>query len=241
MNVGINQVNLNMSSVSSSAGRINAVLRELSGSSYLEVGVAKGTTFFEVAAARKVAVDPRFRFDTKDRGEYLHETYYSISSDEFFADAIGRRDMYDLIFLDGLHTYPQTLKDFLSSLAVAHNNSIWIIDDTVPNSAVAAEADLQRVRQARNLLGESKDETWMGDVFKVVAFIDSFLPQFSCFTCEGHAQTFVLQIPRSSTETRFKSLEEIDKLCYVDAVLLKETLLAPQPFEKILEKIRSIK
>jgi hypothetical protein len=187
-----------------------------------------------------VAVDPRFRFDPKERAQYPHETYHPTTSDQFFAHVDGTHESFDLIFLDGLHTYPQTLRDFLSSMALAHQSTIWLIDDTVPSSAIAADPDLERVRKTRELLGQTNDETWMGDVFKVVAFIDSFMPQFTCLTTEGHGQTFVLPIRRSSMEPRFSSPEAIAQLSYVDAVLLSETLLAPYPFETILRAVTAV-
>ena len=221
----------------SSHERLNAVLQHLAGNRYLEIGVARGATFFQVEAGYKVAVDPRFRFDPGERKEHRQETYHPLTSDEYFTQAIGQSDPFDLIFLDGLHTYPQTLRDFLSSMAIAHERTIWLIDDTVPTSAIAADPDLQRVRRVRSRLDEAEDETWMGDVFKVVAFIDSFLPQFTCLTTEGHGQTFVLPIPRPETKPHFISTEAIEKLDYIDAVLLGEDLLKPQSMESILVEI----
>ena len=224
----------------SSHERVNAVVERLPSSRYLEIGVARGTTFFQVNANYKVAVDPRFRFDPRERDDHPHETYHPISSDNYFAQAIGNNESFDLIFLDGLHTYAQTLRDFLSSMALAHQRTLWLIDDTVPTSAIAADPDLQRVRQVRSQLGQGEDQTWMGDVFKVVAFIDSFLPQFTCLTTENHGQTFVLPIPRPEVLPRFNSLEAIDRLDYLDAVLLRQTLLTPRPMESILTAIETL-
>ena len=229
-----------MLSPGSSHERLNAVLERLPSRRYLEIGVARGATFFHVDADHKVAVDPRFRFDPQDRADHRQEIYHPISSDQYFAQAIGSSEPFDLIFLDGLHTYPQTLRDFLSSMALAHRRTVWLIDDTMPASAIAADPDLQRVRQVRALLGQGEDQTWMGDVFKVVAFIDSFLPQFTCLTTEGHGQTFVLPIPRPEAQPRFSTPEAIDKLDYLDAVLLRETLLTPQPIASILTAIEKL-
>jgi hypothetical protein len=230
-----------MPTPASSHERLNKVLEPLGGGRYLEIGVARGATFFNVTAAGKVAVDPRFRFDPQERASHQHEFYHPITSDQFFAQALRHRQQpFDLMFLDGLHTYSQTLRDFLSSLALAHAQTVWLIDDTVPTSAIAADPDLDRVRRVRGLLGQDEDQTWMGDVFKVVAFIDSFLPQFTCLTTEGHGQTFVLPVPRPDSKPRFNSPEEINKLDYLDAVLLRENLLAPQPFERIITAIERL-
>ena len=61
----------------SSAERLNAIGSQLKGvQRYLEIGVAKGTTFFEVEAAEKHAVDPRFRFDPAIRSLHSSERYH---------------------------------------------------------------------------------------------------------------------------------------------------------------------
>ena len=141
---------------------------------YLEVGVAKGDTFFNVNAREKHAVDPRFRFNPSVRRNHKHEFYHPVTSDEYFANAVQSNINFDLIFLDGLHTFDQTLRDFISSLALCHPNTIWLIDDTVPTDAIAADPNLNKVREARSIINKSDDETWMGDVYKVIVFIDCF-------------------------------------------------------------------
>jgi len=225
----------------SSAERLNTIGERLGGvRRYLEIGVAKGTTFFAVKAAEKHAVDPRFRFDPRSRVLQSAERYHPITSDAYFHKAISQEAPFDLIFFDGLHTYSQTLRDFLASQALAHPRTVWLIDDTVPTDAIAADPDLQRVQSARRADGHPDDQTWMGDVFKLVAFIDSFCPQFSCFTTEGHGQTVVLPLPQANTEKRFSSLSDIDRLSYVDVLLLQDSLLAPTPFDQILAQLERL-
>jgi len=226
----------------SSAERLNTIGTQLGGvRRYLEIGVARGATFFEVKAAEKHAVDPRFRFDPRSRSHHSTEYYHPISSDDYFRQALGQESPFDLIFLDGLHTYSQTLRDFLGSQAVAHPRTVWLIDDTVPHDAIAADPDLQRVQAAREADGHPDDQTWMGDVFKLIAFIDSFCPQFSCFTTEGHGQTVVLPLPRSNAKTHFSNVRDIDALTYVDVLLLRNSLLKPIPFAAIMEKASLLK
>ena len=224
----------------SSSERLNAVLELMPSKRYLEIGVAHGNTFFGVEACEKVAVDPRFRFDPIERRTQNNETFHPLNSDAFFAGAIGQMAPFDLIFLDGLHTFPQTLRDFLSSMALSHSRTVWLIDDTRPTSSVAAEPCLDRVRQVRSLQGCAEDNTWMGDVFKVVAFIDSFLPQFTCLTTEGHGQTFVIPSARTKPSGCFTSPEAITSLNYIDSVLLGENLLKATPFDEIIGTIAAI-
>jgi len=222
----------------SSHERLNAISERLGGiQRYLEIGVAKGSTFFAVQAAQKHAVDPRFRFDPASRRTFANETYHPITSDQYFQEALGNQDAFDLIFLDGLHTYSQTLRDFLASQTLAHTRTVWLIDDTVPSDPIAADPDLQRVQAARRVEGRAKDQTWMGDVFKVVAFIDGFCPQYTCLTLEGHGQTVVLPLPRPTQNGCLSSVEAIERLTYVDVLLLRESLLAPVSLDRVLEAI----
>lgn len=226
---------------SSSHERLNSIAGELGGiKRYLEIGVAKGTTFFEINAIEKHAVDPRFRFNPRSRNNFPNEFYHKQTSDEFFYANIGRQNPFDLIFLDGLHTYSQTLRDFLTSQALAHSRTIWLIDDTFPTDFISAESDLQRVKAAREAKGCPEDETWMGDVYKVVAFIDSFCPQYTCLTLDGHGQTVILPMPRKQKHVLFTSLEEIDKLSYLDVLLLRNTLLRPVILSQVLKQIANL-
>ena len=225
----------------SSHERLQAIGLKLGGiGRYLEIGVAKGTTFFNVEATQKHAVDPRFRFDPSIRKTFPNEAYHPITSDQFFKQFLGDEAPFDLIFLDGLHTYNQTLRDFLSSQALSHSRTIWLIDDTVPSDAIAADPDLSRVRAARIAEGKEEDETWMGDVFKVIVFINSFCPQYTCLTLEEHGQTIVLPIPQQTAPLQFNSTKEIEHLSYVDALLLRDTLLRPTRFASALELIDQV-
>ena len=95
--------------------------------------------------------------------------------------------------MDGLHTFSQTLRDFLASQAMAHNKTVWLIDDTFPSDPVAAEPDLQRVK------------THEKPNLKLVA-LDSYCPHLSYFNLEGHGQTIVLPIPRKHQVKTFYQL-----------------------------------
>ena len=225
----------------SSHERLNAISRHLGGiQRYLEIGVAKGSTFFAVQASQKHAVDPRFRFDPTSRRAFSNETYHPITSDQYFHASLGKEKPFDLIFLDGLHTYSQTLRDFLASQALAHSRTVWLIDDTVPSDPIAGDPDLQRVQAARRVEGRANDQTWMGDVFKVVAFIDTFCPQYTCLTLEGHGQTVVLPVPKPTQNGRFSSVDEIGRLTYVDVLLLRDSLLAPVSLDHVLKTIAQL-
>ena len=85
---------------------------------------------------------------------------------------------FDLIFLDDF-TFDQTLRDFISSLALCHPNTIWLIDDTVPTDAIAADPNLNKVREARSIINKSDDETWMVMCINNCLYRLLF-PQYTC-------------------------------------------------------------
>jgi hypothetical protein len=79
--------------------------------SYLEIGVSKGVTFHRIQARRKVAVDPRFRFDVAAaRKENPSASYHEVPSDVYFGTIVDPGERFDVIYLDGLHTAEQTLR-----------------------------------------------------------------------------------------------------------------------------------
>lgn len=223
--------------LTSSHERINAIGEKLGSiGRYLEIGVAKGTTFFNVTANEKHGVDPRFRFNPESRKKINNEFYHAQTSDDFFIDNFkkDKTDLFDLIFLDGLHTFSQTLKDFLSSRYISHSRTVWLIDDTVPADAISAEPNLLRVQSARLAMDNVMDQTWMGDVFKVIVFINDFLPEYSCYTLKDHGQTIILPSPQKEKKIFFGDIEKISRLNYIDFLLLKSDLFAPITVEHAL-------
>ena len=89
--------------------RINYLAKQLNANSYLEIGVNEGRTFFSVKVQRKVGVDPSFRFDrraTQSDTINLHDTTF----DAFFLPTPSN-EYYDIIAIDGLHTFEQTFRD----------------------------------------------------------------------------------------------------------------------------------
>ncbi len=169
------------------AERVNQLIRISGSKRYLEVGVAFGDTFFDVDAPYKAAVDPNFQFDFGSKANAA-TCFYPLTSDIFFEQYNG--EPFDMIYLDGLHTYDQTTRDFFNSFRVAHAKTIWLFDDTVPNDAHSALPNQGDCYHRRAMEG-NPDASWMGDVYKTVLLIARLLPFFSYKTFEGHGQTVV--------------------------------------------------
>jgi hypothetical protein len=159
---------------------------------YLEIGVYQGVTFHNVTAWRKVAVDPMFHFDVEAaRRENPSATYHDVTSDAYFGSIADPSERFDLIYLDGLHTAEQTLRDLLNALTFLEPKGIIVIDDVKPSSHLASIADRRHFAKVREFIG-SKSKTWMGDVYKVIFFVDTFLQQLSWRTvAENHGQAII--------------------------------------------------
>lgn len=205
-----------------SSRRINKLAEALRAERYLEVGVCKGPTFVNVGIKHKDAVDPKFLFD-HESVRTRHVRTFEITSDDFF---INKADvLYDVIFLDGLHTFEQTFRDFCASISYAHRKTVWIIDDTMPNDVFSAHRDQNIAIQTRAAHGKN-NFSWHGDVYKMVPTIHDFFPQFSYLTisANGNPQTLVWFEPRTDFAPKFDRLEPIDRLDYYDFVDLKGEL-----------------
>lgn len=196
--------------MSISSFRINALSKINNAQRYLEIGVSNGFTFNSVEIKHRDAVDVRFGFNTGDFAN-AETRFFEISSDIFF-ETLSDDIRYDIIFIDGLHTFEQTLRDFSASLRFSHDKTIWIIDDTIPSdvfSGLRSPSLARRFRDAHGLSGSD----WHGDVYKLVALIHDYFPTIDYRTTAGpnNAQTIAMWGNRKSTQF-FKSVEEISRL-----------------------------
>jgi len=199
-----------------SVRRLNTLANLINAKTYLEVGVSRGDTFFSIDIADKTAVDPAFKFDWK--AEQTESVVFNeMTSDEWFVGCDTSKK-FDLIFLDGLHTFEQTLRDFCNSLAVAHDRTVWLIDDVVPTDPYSAWPDqLEGIRLRKKTFGLDV-RGWQGDVFKVVFMIHDFFPMMSFRTInnKGNPQTLVWKAPRANFKPVFNNAETISRLNFFE-------------------------
>jgi predicted O-methyltransferase YrrM len=94
--------------------RLNRLAAALGARSYLEIGVMTGGTFERVQVAERTAVDPAFQFDISGHADDA-TIFAEMTSDEFFSGLPAAKS-YDLIFIDGLHTFEQAYRDLCNSI-----------------------------------------------------------------------------------------------------------------------------
>jgi len=156
----------------SRADVINHFIRLNGYARYLEIGVQAGVTFNAVECQDKAAVDPQFGVDLGT----LQGTSYHMTSDAFFDE--NPEACFDIVFIDGLHTLDQSLRDFTRSMPKVPCGGIILIDDSFPSDYLAANRSLE-VCNGIKVAEKWPDRNWMGDVFKTVLFINEFFDHMS--------------------------------------------------------------
>ena len=145
-------------------------------SDYLEIGCDQDQLFSKVLIQNKIGVDPV-------SGGNVRKT-----SDDFFKD---NNRKFDIVFIDGLHTYEQVKKDILNSVNCLNNNGIILVHDCMPDNL-----SKQAVPRYRML--------WNGDVWKAIVDLRQD-ENLEIFTCEMDQGIGVIQKKKNS------SVLEIDK------------------------------
>ena len=204
---------------------------------YLEIGVSRGITFHAVQCDHKVAVDPKFRFDLSEaQSSNPNSVYHQVTSDEYFGNIIDPHDRFDIIYLDGLHTAEQTLRDFANAILFLSPGGVIVVDDVVPRSYVSSLPDLALVKELRRAR-KGEDKGWMGDVYRLVFFIETFYQQVSYSTIsDNHGQLVAWRGRRKTLPER--KIEEVGRLPY-ERVVTENESFRYMPFARILEEVRA--
>jgi len=157
---------------------INVLAEKCNSQSYLEIGLHHGLTFEAVNISSKVGVDPkplfcRLRLPNECR-------IFKATSDVFFSKNVEK---FDFIFLDGLHEFGQTWRDFVNAASCLTERGFILIDDTVPCDRYSAIPNQFISYQERELSGLPQNGSWHGDVFKIICILsDYFENELAWFT-----------------------------------------------------------
>jgi len=94
-----------------------------------------------------------------------------LSSDEFFKKNVKK---FDIIFLDGLHTYEQTIKDINNSLDSIDENGVILIHDCLP-------------KKIWNQVVPRLYGHWNGDVWKAIVHARTYkyADTYTCIADHG--------------------------------------------------------
>lgn len=221
-----------------SACRINSISKIRNAKLYLEIGVWKGDTFINVVTEKKFAVEPSFQFDLQQYKDNENLHFFKMTSDDFFKllDKGTQKIKFDIIFIDGLHTFKQSLTDFQNSLHYSHDDTVWILDDTIPYSPYTALSDQKLSERIHSLQG-LKGRPWHGDVYKTLFYIHDNFMDFSYCSLLDHAQTVLWKTRQPQNRTKiFNSVQGIERATFFD-VLANAAKFNPVPEHLLLECI----
>lgn len=204
---------------------IQKILDKKGSGDYLEIGVRRGRTFLPVRAKKKIAVDPEFRISIRDRVVWslknpgnLRAEYFEVESNEFFAEQapLLERHRPDVVLVDGLHLFEQSLRDVLNSLAFLNDGGVIVMHDCNP----LAEPDGTRAESAEKAVELIKRQpdwsgAWNGDVWKAIVYVKRHLPELSVFVldCDHGLGVIEGSLSAHHSESR-EAIEELKDVPY---------------------------
>lgn len=212
---------------------IQAILDTIDGKRYLEIGVFKRGNFDKIIAEQKIGVDPIciipikflsklsrwfpsigscYRLLRRRKGEQ----YFQMTSSRFFENNAGWLSFnpIDMCFIDGLHTYAQSLDDVVNCLKHLSSSGVIVMHDCCPASAVMAlpANSLDEVMKM-NLPGWIGE--WSGDVWKTIVYLRSHRHDLRVFVLNIDSGIGIIM--RGEPENMLTySKEEIDRMTYND-------------------------
>ena len=153
-------------------------------SDYLEIGCDQDQLFSKVKIKNKTGVDPT-------NGGNIRKT-----SDEFFKE---NKKKFDIVFIDGLHTYNQVKKDILNSINCLKDEGIVLVHDCMPDSL--SKQAVPRYRMS-----------WNGDVWKAIVDLrqNENLEIYTCKIDQGigvikkKRNSSILKIEKNIKDLKFK-------------------------------------
>ena len=151
---------------------------------YLEIGCDKNQLFSKVNINNKIGVDPV-------SGGNVRKT-----SDDFFKE---NNSSFDIVFIDGLHTYEQVKKDILNCVNCLLDEGIILVHDCMPDSLGKQAVPRYKMQ-------------WNGDVWKAIVDLRQ-QENLEIYTCEidqgigvisKKKNTSILKLDKPINKLKFK-------------------------------------
>jgi hypothetical protein len=151
---------------------------------YLEIGCDKNQLFSKVNIDNKIGVDPV-------SGGNVRKT-----SDDFFKE---NKSSFDIVFIDGLHTYEQVKRDILNSVNFLLDEGIILVHDCMPDSLGKQAVPRYKMQ-------------WNGNVWKAIVDLRQ-QENLEIYTCEidqgigvisKKKNTSILKLDKPINKLKFK-------------------------------------
>lgn len=223
---------------------IQRIIDKKKARTYLEIGVKDGSNFFPIKAREKVAVDPNFTFSRKCRTGWTFRNlcnvaarYHKSTSDSYFAHKKPTQ-RFDVVFIDGLHTYEQSSKDVIKSLSNLNETGVIVIHDcNPPNQASAYPAE--SAQHAAQLTASTGTEGWCGDVWKTICYLRSHREDLRVFVLDCDYGLGI--VTQGQADSRLNlSEEQLNEMTYEDFAGDRRNLLNLRDESYLCEFLGSI-
>ena len=174
---------------------------------YLEIGCFDDELFNYIKCSKKVGVDPV-------SGGTIRKT-----SDQFFEN---NEELFDCIFIDGLHEYHQVRKDILNSIKFLNDGGVILLHDCLPNNYF--EQAIPRCQW-----------TWNGDVWKAIVEFrkEKNVDIYTCYADFGIGVIF----KRPNQNLLNFSKQDYSKLKFEEYFHNHKNLMNIIEYEKLMEII----
>jgi len=183
--------------------------QRLSPDFYLEIGIQTGKSL-ALAECPAIGIDPmpQIKYSLRETAKIEEAT-----SDKFFSNtAKGSIASPDLAFIDGMHLFEFTLRDFINVEKNAKRSTLIVIDDIFPGHPAQAE----RHRRTR---------AWTGDVWKLLLILQEYRPDLYLRTLDAYPTGLLIVTGLNPEDmTLIESYDEIVKK-YSDKNIIPDSVL----------------
>jgi hypothetical protein len=173
------------------AERLNQLLERTTSKRYLEIGVYKGFTFELIKARQRKGIDPKPKCKLFPKNHNF--SLATLQSDDFFAIKASDIQIFDVVYVDGLHDFRQCYRDVVNSINILSDEGFVLIDDVKPANTAAATKFIDFNENLANLV-DTQETDWQGDVFLVIETLIKFHHrevEIWTLKSEGRLQTVV--------------------------------------------------
>lgn len=136
----------------------------------LEFGMSKGEAYNSLFFERTTPAHPVFRLNVEQYA-LSGSAFCQVTSNNFFLNHVSR-EIFDLIFIDGLYACDQFYTEPLNCLSHAHREVLLAIDDVYTVEAGSTMRDqgvTDRFRKNQIFgLDKTGSTAWNGDTFKIL-------------------------------------------------------------------------
>ena len=210
---------------------LQKIINKKKGGTYLEIGILAGDTFLRIKASHKLGVDPNFEISSTKKIRYyiknwsnFFNKYYYMDSDTFFdtQHILLSKIGLDVAFIDGLHTFSQSLQDVQNTLRYLNKNGVIVLHDCNPLSEVAA-LPAKSIREIQILNPPGFTGIWNGDVWKTIAYLRATRKDLHVFVldCDFGLGVITKGTPENLLEY---SAEEVKDLSYSDMASNRQSI-----------------